>query len=51
MITEIALDNGRSIKAHQKQGFIEISRYSQGPVEWSIVVWPWSDSKNSENSK
>ena len=22
MITEIALDNGRSIKAHQKQGFI-----------------------------
>lgn len=27
MITEIALDNIRSLKAHQKQGFEEISRY------------------------
>lgn len=46
MITEIALNNIRSLAAHKKQGFEEISRDKQGEVGWSIVVWPWREFNN-----
>jgi hypothetical protein len=46
MITEIALNNIRSLAAHKKQGFEEISRDKQGEVGWSIVVWPWREFSN-----
>jgi ribosomal protein S18 acetylase RimI-like enzyme len=43
-ITEIAVSNTRSIRAHKRVGFSEIHHYT-GPdkVEWSIVVWNWKN--------
>jgi len=41
-ITEIAIKNQRSIKAHNRIGFREIHRYNAPDgVEWSVVVWEW----------
>lgn len=41
-ITEIDVENTRSLKAHARLGFKEIHRY-QAPngVNWSIVLWEW----------
>ena len=38
IITEIDLKNTPSIKAHQKIGFTELTRYSSNNQEWSIVI-------------
>ncbi|RZS97785.1 GNAT family N-acetyltransferase [Cecembia calidifontis] len=41
-VTEIALNNPRSIRAHQKLGFREIHQYKDAlPMDWSIVLWDW----------
>jgi GNAT superfamily N-acetyltransferase len=41
-ITEIAVRNTRSIKAHQRIGFKEVRRYTAPDGEvWSIVAWEW----------
>ncbi|WP_169051611.1 GNAT family N-acetyltransferase [Flavobacterium sp. H122] len=41
-ITEIALKNERSMKAHNRIGFKEIHRYTAPDlVEWSVVIWDW----------
>lgn len=39
-VTEIALRNQVSVRAHQRIGFEEISKYSDGREEWVIVAWP-----------
>jgi ribosomal protein S18 acetylase RimI-like enzyme len=42
VITEIATNNVRSLKAHQRVGFQEIQRFTDPiPMEWSIVIWDW----------
>ncbi|EKB48975.1 GNAT family N-acetyltransferase [Cecembia lonarensis] len=42
-ITEIASNNPRSIRAHQRVGFEEIHRFTDSlPVDWSIVIWNWN---------
>jgi ribosomal protein S18 acetylase RimI-like enzyme len=38
IITEIDLKNTPSIKAHQKIGFTELTRYTSNNKEWSIVM-------------
>lgn len=41
-ITEIAITNTRSLKAHKRIGFKEIHTYkSPDNVEWIIVLWDW----------
>jgi hypothetical protein len=41
-ITEIATNNPRSIRAHQRVGFEEIHSFTDAlPMEWSIVLWDW----------
>ncbi|MGC4103955.1 GNAT family N-acetyltransferase [Ferruginibacter sp.] len=41
-ITEIATRNTRSIKAHERIGFIPVHQYTDpAGEEWSIVVWNW----------
>ncbi len=41
-ITEIAISNPRSIKAHHRIGFTEVHRYlDPDGVDWSIVAWEW----------
>lgn len=42
-VTEIAINNPRSIRAHQKLGFKEIHRFTDElPMDWSIVLWNWN---------
>lgn len=44
-ITEIAVTNQRSRKAHKKAGFEEIHIYTDSyQTEWVIVLWNWRDS-------
>ena len=39
-VTEIAVRNQVSIRAHERMGFETISRYSDAREEWVIVAWP-----------
>lgn len=42
-ITEIAVKDLGSQRAHQRIGFKEIHRYlAPDNVEWSIVLWDWN---------
>ncbi|WP_236972872.1 GNAT family N-acetyltransferase [Membranihabitans marinus] len=41
-ITEIATDNLRSMKGHEKIGFEIIHQYQDGDINWNIVVWDWT---------
>jgi hypothetical protein len=38
-VTEIAVRNQVSIRAHQRMGFETISTYSDGSEDWVIVAW------------
>jgi predicted GNAT superfamily acetyltransferase len=41
-ITEIAITNQRSMRAHERIGFKEVRRYHDADQqEWSIVIWEW----------
>jgi hypothetical protein len=40
-VTEIAVSNLRSMKAHEKIGFETIHTYSDNNLLWNIVVWDW----------
>ena len=47
-ITEIAVTNHRSRKAHKKVGFEEIHFYKDvNDTEWVIVVWDWKRAKDN----
>jgi L-amino acid N-acyltransferase YncA len=39
IVTEIADRNTRSLRAHQRQGFEVIHRYSDATDDWSVVAW------------
>jgi predicted GNAT superfamily acetyltransferase len=41
VLTEIASRNTRSLRAHEKVGFVPIEVYESGGEEWQIVVWDW----------
>lgn len=41
-VTEIAVANARSMRAHARVGFEAIDRYTAPDgVEWIVVAWPW----------
>lgn len=40
IITEIAEQNHRSLRAHQKVGFIELDRYTSEGITWVLVLLP-----------
>lgn len=41
-ITEIAVNNARSINAHKRIGFAELHRYTDANnIQWSVVLWDW----------
>lgn len=43
-ITEIDLNNPRSLKAHKRIGFEEALRYrAEDGHEWVVVIWDWRD--------
>lgn len=41
LLTEISVNNPRSLKAHKKIGFQTIYTYSDAMDEWEVVVWDW----------
>ena len=42
ILTEISTANVRSIKAHEKVGFVTINTYKDVMDEWNVVVWNWN---------
>jgi ribosomal protein S18 acetylase RimI-like enzyme len=45
-ITEIAVSNVRSIKAHQRVGFEVIHEFSDEAEDWAIVALDWKNKKS-----
>lgn len=41
-ITDIAKENHRSLKAHQKRGFQVIDELNYDGIGWDIVLWDWN---------
>lgn len=41
-LTDIAKENQRSLKAHQKKGFQVIDELNYGGIGWDIVLWDWN---------
>ena len=41
LVTEIAANNKRSLRAHKKIGFDVIHTYPDGDQAWNVVVWNW----------
>jgi ribosomal protein S18 acetylase RimI-like enzyme len=41
LITEISVNNPRSLKAHSKAGFQVIDRHHESNEDWELVVWDW----------
>ena len=42
LITEIATNNPRSLKAHEKVGFRIVDTYRDEQNEWDVVLWDWN---------
>ncbi len=42
LITDVATENQRSLKAHIKTGFQVIHTIDYGGVQWDIVLWDWN---------
>lgn len=40
-LTEIAVKNPRSLRAHQRTGFRQLWQYDDGHELWNIVGWAW----------
>jgi GNAT superfamily N-acetyltransferase len=41
-VTEVSTRNTRSMRAHQRIGFVEIDRYQDATDEWALLRWDWS---------
>lgn len=42
LLTEISTSNYRSLKAHNKVGFVRVFTYRDTTDEWDVVIWPWA---------
>lgn len=42
VVTEIAKNNTRSLRAHEKVGFVPLHEYASEKEDWIIVAWDWS---------
>ncbi len=42
IITEVALRNQRSLRAHERAGFQILHTYRDVTDEWAVVLWDWS---------
>jgi hypothetical protein len=41
LVTEIATRNTRSLRAHERVGFVPVHQYRDATDEWLIVAWDW----------
>ncbi len=44
VITEVAIENARSMRAHRRIGFETIYRYRGSTNEWAVVLWDFGRS-------
>jgi len=42
IITEVALRNERSMRAHERVGFQTVHTYRDATDEWAVVLWDWT---------
>jgi len=42
-VTEVAMRNTRSLRAHERVGFTVIDRYRDQTDDWAVIRWDWSD--------
>jgi len=42
VITEVSLQNLRSLRAHERVGFKQIMEGGAGASEWRVIAWDWS---------
>ena len=42
-VTEVATRNARSMRAHQRIGFVVVDRYSDAIDDWALLRWDWSE--------
>lgn len=42
LITDVATENSRSLKAHIKTGFQVIHTIDYGGLKWDIILWDWN---------
>ena len=49
VVTEVALRNARSMRAHARVGFAVIDRYRDATDDWALLRWDWSDPAGREN--
>jgi ribosomal protein S18 acetylase RimI-like enzyme len=41
VVTEVAVRNPRSLRAHRRIGFEELERYRDATDEWVLLIWRW----------
>ena len=41
-LTDVVQSNKRSLRAHEKTGFIVVGTLEYGGVGWDVVMWPWT---------
>jgi GNAT superfamily N-acetyltransferase len=41
LVTEVAMRNPRSLRAHARIGFETIERYRAAQEEWAVLAWAW----------
>jgi RimJ/RimL family protein N-acetyltransferase len=41
LVTEVAMRNARSMRAHARVGFEVLHRYRDETDDWAILGWPW----------
>jgi ribosomal protein S18 acetylase RimI-like enzyme len=46
MITEVALSNARSLRAHERIGFESIDRYRDATNEWAVLLWDFGGGRS-----
>ena len=51
-ITEISVNNLRSLSAHKRIGFVELNTYRDtNNLEWSVVIWDWNNPEANNYEK
>ena len=49
VVTEVALRNLRSMRAHARVGFTVVDRYRDATDEWAVLRWDWREPVRREN--
>lgn len=51
IITEVDMQNPRSLRAHQKVGFETLEVYKKGGRTWNLIIWNWNDGVDANQEK